>query len=241
MKSVLQGVWGTPHQAKGGDSSESPPAVFWLQKTLIAKSFFAGCDTITADELLAKSQYVFTTKAGDVTGTFTSARLDTGTPGVTWDYTVNYTITPMPSGTGWYFKSVSCTVSAYKGFLFYTCAPISTTITTLTKERTSIIAITSLIIITSMYMKIEVLKTNMISNMAFDHGFGRTQHIIQTPLNQSLPPIGNGENSDQWLERACPLKLKMVIHEKRLGIYCAMIAKRPAHGFEQSSKSSFFW
>jgi len=25
------------------------------------KSFFAGCDTITADELLAKSQYVFTT------------------------------------------------------------------------------------------------------------------------------------------------------------------------------------
>ena len=36
MKSVLQGVWGTPHQAKGGDSSESPPAVFWLQKTLLA-------------------------------------------------------------------------------------------------------------------------------------------------------------------------------------------------------------
>jgi len=33
----LQGVWGTPHQAKGGDSSESPPAVFWLQKTLLAK------------------------------------------------------------------------------------------------------------------------------------------------------------------------------------------------------------
>ena len=88
------------------------------------KSFFAGCDTITADELLAKSQYVFTTKAGDVTGTFTSARLDTGTPGVTWDYTVNYTITPMPSGTGWYFKSVSCTVSAYKGFLFYTWATV---------------------------------------------------------------------------------------------------------------------
>lgn len=36
MKSVLQGVWGTPHQAKGGDSSESPPDVFWLQKTLLA-------------------------------------------------------------------------------------------------------------------------------------------------------------------------------------------------------------
>ena len=32
----VTGVWGTPHQAKGGDSSESPPAVFWLQKTLLA-------------------------------------------------------------------------------------------------------------------------------------------------------------------------------------------------------------
>ena len=32
----VAGVWGTPHQAKGGDSSESPPAVFWLQKTLLA-------------------------------------------------------------------------------------------------------------------------------------------------------------------------------------------------------------
>ena len=34
----VAGVWGTPHQAKGGDSSESPPAVFWLQKTLLAKA-----------------------------------------------------------------------------------------------------------------------------------------------------------------------------------------------------------
>ena len=29
---------GKPHQAVGGDSSESPPAVFWLQKTLLAKA-----------------------------------------------------------------------------------------------------------------------------------------------------------------------------------------------------------
>ena len=27
---------GNPRQAAGGDSSESPPAVFWLQKTLLA-------------------------------------------------------------------------------------------------------------------------------------------------------------------------------------------------------------
>jgi len=37
MKSVLNGVWGNPHQAAGGSSSEFPPAVFWLQKTLLAK------------------------------------------------------------------------------------------------------------------------------------------------------------------------------------------------------------
>lgn len=36
MKSVSNGVWGNPHQAAGGGSSESPPAVFWLQKTLLA-------------------------------------------------------------------------------------------------------------------------------------------------------------------------------------------------------------
>ena len=27
---------GNPRQAAGGESSESPPAVFWLQKTLLA-------------------------------------------------------------------------------------------------------------------------------------------------------------------------------------------------------------
>ena len=45
MKSVLQRVWGTPHQAKGGDSSESPPAVFWLQKTLLTKVLLATMHT----------------------------------------------------------------------------------------------------------------------------------------------------------------------------------------------------
>ena len=33
----VTGGMGNAHQAKGGDSSESPPAVFWLQKTLLAK------------------------------------------------------------------------------------------------------------------------------------------------------------------------------------------------------------
>lgn len=50
MKSVLQGVWGTPHQAKGGDSSESPPAVFWLQKTLLAT--FVGNLTLLGESVV---------------------------------------------------------------------------------------------------------------------------------------------------------------------------------------------
>lgn len=50
MKSVLQGVWGTPHQAKGGDSSESPPAVFWLQKTLLAT--FVGNLTLLGESFV---------------------------------------------------------------------------------------------------------------------------------------------------------------------------------------------
>lgn len=50
MKSVLQGVWGTPHQAKGGDSSESPPDVFWLQKTLLAT--FVGNLTLLGESFV---------------------------------------------------------------------------------------------------------------------------------------------------------------------------------------------
>lgn len=50
MKSVLQGVWGTPHQAKGGDSSESPPGVFWLQKTLLAT--FVGNLTLLGESVV---------------------------------------------------------------------------------------------------------------------------------------------------------------------------------------------
>ena len=88
------------------------------------KCFTSGEVTLTVEELLSKSQVKQYTKSGDVSGTFTSARFDTGTPGVTWDYVVNYTISPMPSGIGWYFKSVSCNVRAFKEFLFYTWATV---------------------------------------------------------------------------------------------------------------------
>lgn len=63
---------------------------------------------------------------GDVSGSFTSARMDTGTPGVEWDYTVNYTVSSLPSGDGWYFKSVTCNVAVYKTWFFYTWATYGT-------------------------------------------------------------------------------------------------------------------
>ncbi len=46
----VAGVWGTPHQAKGGDSSESPPGVFWLQKTLLAT--FVGNLTLLGESVV---------------------------------------------------------------------------------------------------------------------------------------------------------------------------------------------
>ena len=46
----VTGVWGTPHQAKGGDSSESPPGVFWLQKTLLAT--FVGNLTLLGESVV---------------------------------------------------------------------------------------------------------------------------------------------------------------------------------------------
>ena len=55
----VAGVWGTPHQAKGGDSSESPPAVFWLQKTLLAKT----CDALvtqTVQRVISVSLQLYT-------------------------------------------------------------------------------------------------------------------------------------------------------------------------------------
>lgn len=63
---------------------------------------------------------------GDVSDSFTSARMDTGTPGVEWDYTVDYTVSSLPGGNGWYFKSVDCNVAVYKTWYFYTWATSGT-------------------------------------------------------------------------------------------------------------------
>ena len=43
-----------------------------------------------------------------------------------WDYTVNYTVSSLPSGDGWYFKSVTCNVAVYKTWFFYTWATYGT-------------------------------------------------------------------------------------------------------------------
>ncbi len=86
------------------------------------KNFSAGENIISINELLERSQFKRASASGDVTGVFTSQRMDTGTPGVTWDYVVDYTVSPMPSGIGWYFKSVNVIVNVYKEFMFYTWA-----------------------------------------------------------------------------------------------------------------------
>lgn len=46
----VAGGMGNAHQAKGGDSSESPPAVFWLQKTLLAT--FVGNLTLLGESFV---------------------------------------------------------------------------------------------------------------------------------------------------------------------------------------------
>lgn len=88
------------------------------------KSFTHVSSTLDISDLLAEAQILAANASGEVSDSFTSERFDTGTPGVTWDYSVDYTIAPHPNGNGWYFKDVSCTVYAYKGWLFYTWATV---------------------------------------------------------------------------------------------------------------------
>lgn len=84
------------------------------------KKFVQQSSTLYIENLIADAN--FATFAGDVSGSFTSATFDTGTPGVTWYYDVDYTVTPMPSGIGWYFKSVNVTCHYKKGLMLWTWA-----------------------------------------------------------------------------------------------------------------------
>lgn len=86
------------------------------------KTFSHAPTEMDIDDLLANSKNISTNSKGNVTGTFTSARFDTGTPFVTWDYVVAYEIEPFANGYGWKFVTAQPTIRVYKGLLLYTWA-----------------------------------------------------------------------------------------------------------------------
>ena len=86
------------------------------------KSFSHISSTLDISDILEEARALAVSANGEISDSFKSERLDTVTPGATWDYSVDYTIAPDPNGNSWYFKEVSCTVYAYKGWFFYTWA-----------------------------------------------------------------------------------------------------------------------
>lgn len=94
--------------------------VEYLQKS--PKSFYHGTCTLNVADLISDIEMPASRASGEVSDTFWSERMDTGTPGVTWDYKVDYTIAPLPGGDGWYFKDVNCHVYCYKEWTLYTWA-----------------------------------------------------------------------------------------------------------------------
>lgn len=90
------------------------------------KAYSHGITVQDITESLSTKELDVLRAGGDVSDSFTSARMDTGTPGVEWDYTVDYTVSSLPGGNGWYFKSVDCNVAVYKTWYFYTWATSGT-------------------------------------------------------------------------------------------------------------------
>lgn len=90
------------------------------------KTYSCGISVIEITDSFSARELSILRAGGEVSGSFTSARMDTGTPGVEWDYTVNYTVSSLPTGDGWYFKSVTCNVAVYKTWVFYTWATYGT-------------------------------------------------------------------------------------------------------------------
>ncbi len=84
------------------------------------KEFIQQSSILTIEDIIADAK--ISTFSSNVSGTFTSATFDTGTPGVTWYYDVDYTVAPMPNGIGWYFKSVDVTCHYKKGLSLWTWA-----------------------------------------------------------------------------------------------------------------------
>ena len=72
--------------------------------------------------LLSESSNVKMLRNGNVTGTFKSKKMETGTPFVKWSYSIDYEIEPYSNGYGWRFADVQGTVYIHKGLLLYTWA-----------------------------------------------------------------------------------------------------------------------
>ena len=86
------------------------------------KEFIFTQTEIDINTLLLNSKNVIMLRNGNVTGTFESKKMDTGTPFVTWYYSIDYEIEPYSNGYGWRFVDVQGTVYIHKGILLYTWA-----------------------------------------------------------------------------------------------------------------------
>jgi len=86
------------------------------------KQFVFEQTELDISTLLAESSNVTMLRNGNVTGTFKSKKMETGTPFVKWSYSIDYEIEPYSNGTGWRFVDVQGTVYIHKGILLYTWA-----------------------------------------------------------------------------------------------------------------------
>lgn len=86
------------------------------------KQFVLEQTELDISTLLSESSNVKMLRNGNVTGTFSSKKMETGTPFVKWSYSIDYEIEPFSNGTGWRFVDVQGTVYIHKGILLYTWA-----------------------------------------------------------------------------------------------------------------------
>lgn len=87
------------------------------------KNFSYGEESIDIEYLLKNSDIIYT-KSGNVTGTYSSSRLNTGTPGIKWSYKVYYELEPLAGGIGWKFvtSNTYATLDTHKTIFLYTWA-----------------------------------------------------------------------------------------------------------------------
>jgi len=79
--------------------------------------------TVHIEELIKNSEIISVESNGNTTASFTSAKMNTGTPNVKWYYTITYTAAPNANGFGWRIVGIeSGKVYVEKSILLYTWA-----------------------------------------------------------------------------------------------------------------------